>query len=74
MIDLIVLNEVAHVGSINSIVFLLLNSLRHIVLVDELTQSGKYTPHSHSSEHSLGGGVPVNFLNQFILADGGEVL
>jgi hypothetical protein len=49
MVNLVVLDKVAHVGYIDyhGIVFLLLNYQRHIVHVDELTQSGKHSPHSH---------------------------
>ena len=54
--------------------FLLVYILRQLLLVDELTQSGKHTADAHTPENGLGGGVSIDFTDEVEVAEGCEVL
>ncbi len=72
MIDLVVFDMVAHVRNSGG-VFLLVYSIRHLLLVDGLTQSGKHTADAHRPENGLGGGLSIDFTDEVEVAEGCEM-
>ena len=53
--------------------FLLEYIIRQILIVDELTQSGKHTVDAHTPENGLSGGVSIDFTDEVEVAEGCEV-